>query len=258
MIALRRETNPEWLNFVCNHPKVRPTVGGPDEPIDLGPLLSDLRNVALRGENGAVIFNLLQPGLYEMHLQVLPRGRGAWTLDLIYSGLHLMFCGSDMVEVVTRVPDGHIAARAAVRATARILPITREMHRANSWTQGDEVRGSTVYSLRIQDWMRTAPALIDAGHVFHKLTEEAYARAGRDLVEAPGHREDEDHARYAGAAYEMVRMGQPFKAAVLYNRWAAMAGFPPILVKTLDPLDIDMGDCEIRVTGDTFDLLPTH
>lgn len=66
-------------NLAANHPDVRPFVG----PASLGELdfcdaVADDMNWFLMGEHGGFALTWSAPGVYEVHVFILPEGRGAW------------------------------------------------------------------------------------------------------------------------------------------------------------------------------------
>jgi hypothetical protein len=67
------------VNLAANHPDVRPYLG----PASLGELdfeesVAEEQNWFLMGEHGGFILAWCAPGVYEVHVMVLPEGRGKW------------------------------------------------------------------------------------------------------------------------------------------------------------------------------------
>lgn len=67
------------VNAAANHPYVRPTLG----PAELGELdfeeaVADHNNIFLMGEYGGFALAWSAPGVYEVHVTILPEGRGKW------------------------------------------------------------------------------------------------------------------------------------------------------------------------------------
>ena len=76
-IGLQRHFDAARLNEIANHPDVRPTCGGDGKSeIDLRPFLADRNNHALLWEHGYFLFFWSAPHTYEVHMAVLPEGRG--------------------------------------------------------------------------------------------------------------------------------------------------------------------------------------
>lgn len=234
---LKRELDATRINQVVNHPEVYKWVHGAHEgPLDISPLVYDRRNVLLMGEHGGVLYTQHQPGLYEGHSQVLPEGRGDWALDMARESIAYMFGHTDAIELFTRVPKGNLGARALTRAIHGSFQFRRE----GGWVIDGQPVFTDLYSLTVQDWTKTAEGLTEKGEWFHNRIDEEFAARG---VKAPDHVDSNTvHNRYVGAAVEMIMGGQPHKAAVLYNRWAAMAGYSGIQIVTEKPLVLDVGD----------------
>lgn len=234
------------LNRIANHPDVAPWIRGVYVgDMDFTEAVQDPRNITLMGEHGGVMFAGLQPGLYEAHTQVVPEGRGQWTLDTVNECLKWMFTKTDAVEILTRVPKGNLGARALVK----LIHGTLEFRNPKGWVVDHQEVWADIYSLTIQNWMKTAPGLEAKGHWFHERLEEEYKNLGASI---PQHEDDDTHDRYVGAAVEMMLAGNAGKAMVFYNRWAVMAGYAPIEIINSDPLVVNIRDAIIRVKHDDF------
>ena len=244
---IERVFSAEKLNEIVNDPSVYQWVCGSLEGqyLDLSPAVADRRNVALMGEHGGVIFARHQMGYYEAHTQVLPSGRGAWTLAMVNDALRWMFTTTDAVEIVTRVPKGNYAARALTKAIHGVYEFTSHQ----GWVKGGQVISADIFALRIQDWIRTAPHLAERGAWFHERLEQEYHALG---VSDQLHPDDESHDRNVGAAVEMFLNGQPHKAVVFYNRWAVMSGYAPIEIVTENPLTVDIRDAVLCIRNNNF------
>jgi hypothetical protein len=145
---------------------------------------------------------------------------------------HKMFLQTDAYEIMTRVPAGHIAAKAAAVSAGMRYDFTREKECRFRNTLVDV----DIYSFRIQDWLPNAPVSVsDAGRAFHDRLHEEAERLG---VKDPAHADDDNHDLYVGAAVEMVRHGQPIKAVLTYNRWAIASRHEPITLVSLDPVTV--------------------
>jgi hypothetical protein len=75
------------------------------------------------------------------------------------------------------------------------------------------------------------------GRAFHTKLDRARPE-GSTLTDHPP---DETHDRAAGAACLMILEGAAAKGVGFYNRWAALAGYPPIALRSLTPVVIDIG-----------------
>lgn len=76
---LQRCADAEVVNLAANHPDVRPFLG----PASLGELdfeeaVEEEKNWFLMGEHGGFALAWSAPGVYEVHVFILPEGRGKW------------------------------------------------------------------------------------------------------------------------------------------------------------------------------------
>jgi hypothetical protein len=249
---IERVFDGERINRIVNDPSVYPWVRGVCEgPLDLGPLLSDKRHVCLLGELGGCLFIQQSPGIFEVHTQFLPEGRGEKAIQTVREALHWMFTRTDAVEIWTRCPKGNLGAR----VLARVIGGREEMTVARGWVQDGKVIPATIFSLTVQEWMKTAPGLIEIGQWYHAKLEEEYRLAG---YSEPQHEDDENHDRYVGAAVEMIRGGQPHKGEIFYNRFALMAGYEPLKIVNTDPVTIDIRDATLEMHGKNFFVSELH
>lgn len=246
---IERQYNAKFLNTLANDPSIAPWIRGTlTGQMDFTTVVEDSKNYALLGEHGGVIFAQLQGGLYEAHTLVLPAGRGKWALDTVNECLKWMFTRTDAVEIMTRVPKGNLGARALVKSIHGAL----EFRNSKGWVFDHQYVYADIYSLTIQRWMKTAPGLDQQGKWFHDRLEQEYRRVGK-MEETHG--DDETHDKYVGLAVEMITHGQPEKAMVFYNRWAAMAGYAPIRMVNRNPLVLDIRDAIIQVENNDIRVL---
>lgn len=67
------------INAVGNHPDVRPYVGHAElGELDFADAVADEKNWFLMGEHGGYILAWSAPDVYEVHVMILPDGRGKW------------------------------------------------------------------------------------------------------------------------------------------------------------------------------------
>jgi hypothetical protein len=214
---IERATTAAGINAVLNHPDVRPWVANAaDGAIDMTPVVADARNFVLMGDHGGCVFLFVQPGLYEVHTQVLPAARGAWTRSMTEASVRYMFTKTDAYEVVTRIPKGHVAAKAA----AEVQGMRYEFTRQAGVVFRDRRVDVHIYSFRLQDWVPRGCGLLETGQWLHRRMEQ---EAQRLAIDTPTHDDDENHNRYVGAAVEMMFGGQVGKAIAFYNRWVTLA-----------------------------------
>lgn len=244
-MPITREYSAERINYVLNHPDVRPWVADESEGIlDISRQVENKRNVLLMGEYGGCFFAKLTTTMYEVHTQVLPEGRGAWLKDFLRAVRHYIFTRTDAVEVVTRVPLGHLGAKHA----AKYVGMKHEFTRPDGCKFKGEILPVEIYSERIQDWASEAPYLVEKGQWLHDRMHEAGEIAG--ITEVP-HDDDENHNRYVGATLEMVYGGQCEKAVAFYNRWALMSRHATIELLSASPpvIKFDVGIMRLTETG---------
>lgn len=246
-LSVRREFSAERINAVANHPDVRPWIGG-DGVLDLTPLVADLRNVLLTNDAGGVLFQLLEPGLYEAHTLFLPEGRGRTAVEAVQDALRWMFTRTDAVEIGTKVPDGNKGALGLVRA----IHGEKRFHRDAAILIGGEAIGVGYYALPIMAWAGKAPGVAESGHWFHEKLEAAKAATEGAL---PPHADDDAHDQYVGATVEMIAAGQVAKGVSFYNRWAKVSGYGQVAVIAQNPLVIDIGDALLAVRDADFNVL---
>lgn len=74
---LWRSFDAERVNFIVNHPTVRPWCGGdPEVPLDMSGAVTNLKNYTLLGKHGGFLFVWTAPATYEVHVFIMPLGRG--------------------------------------------------------------------------------------------------------------------------------------------------------------------------------------
>lgn len=245
VVGIRREVTAHNINKVINHPSVYPWVRGAfDGELDLTCVLEDTSNILLMGEHGGVLFMQHQHGFYEAHTQVLPEGRGAWTVEMVRAALHWMFTKTDAFEIVSRVPRGNLGARALVRAIHGEFEFTNPV----GWKKDGKTIPADIFSLNIQDWTRKAPGLEERGSWFHRKLGNEYLRLGHKRPPEMGVLAH----RYLGMAAEMLFGGQGQKAVLLFNRWARMSDHGVVELYSERPIAINMQDAIIVVRDGDF------
>lgn len=242
-----REFSAERINRVVSHPDVRPWVGGVGT-LDLTPLVTDFRNVLLMGQGGGVLFQWLEPGLYEAHTQFLPDHRGTEAVQNVKDALRWLFTRTDAVEIVTKVPEPNKAALGLVRA----IRGQKLFERADAWPTENGAVAVSFYGLSLMGWAASAPDIGASGHWFHEKLEAAKAATAGAL---PPHDDDAAHDQYVGATVEMIAAGQVAKGLTFYSRWAKFAGYGPVAQIAANPIVIDIGDALLAVRGADFDVL---
>lgn len=237
-MEIQRVFDAKQINTVLNHPSVRPDIAEiPTGPIDVSKGVADTKNVLLMGEYGGCFCVHVMPGIYEVHTQSLPEGRGKWVAEFVRAASDWMFTRTDAFEIATRIPVKHRAAR----MLARYAGMKYEMTRPNECRWRGELQGCDIYSFRIQDWAANASAFDRSGEEFHDFLHVEASRLG--LKDAP-HGDDPNHNRYVGICLAMVEAGQIAKAMALYNRWALLVRHPLIHLVSTSPLTVrfDIGN----------------
>lgn len=234
------------LNAVANHPDVRPWLGG-DGPIDLTGLLANPANLAGVTEHGGFVAVAQGFGRYEVHSLFLPSRRAGETVQAMRAAVDYIFSASDAMELVTKVPDANRAA-AGLAQLAGFLPL---FTMPIPWTGGQQVP-VTCLSLSVDRWALRSAVTLQLGGWFHAAQAAAKAQAQSTLGT---HDDDDTHDRMAGAAILMVRAGQPRKATDVYNRWATLAGYVPVVLLREHPIVMDLDGIVVEARGSEMEVL---
>jgi hypothetical protein len=171
-MLIRRDTTGDICNAIINHAAVRPgMISANDDVLDVRPLAHDPRGVLLIGEPafGCFLCYRVLDGVYEVHAGVLPGGRGPWCLEFGLSSVRHMFTSTDAIEILTRIPQGHIGTVALAKRTG----FRERWSRPHCRFRGQDVP-YTVWSVVMQDWMPTEDAEREA-------VLEEMRRSGQEL-----------------------------------------------------------------------------
>lgn len=88
---IERTFDAERINYLINHPEIRPFVGGDISiPVDLTAVVQDDKNFMLTGEYGGFCYTWSAPETYEVHTFILPEGRGRKAYKLARASLEYM------------------------------------------------------------------------------------------------------------------------------------------------------------------------
>lgn len=251
MLPFRRDLRADRINRVVNDPSVFPEVAPPGaESIDMTLAVKNLANVFLMTDEGGIVADWKEPGIYEIHTQFTERYRGTSAIRTVREMLSWLFIHTDAMELFTKIPRSNERALGLVRAINGKFEFSREA--AHTLHSGDIV-GVDYYSLGYRDWLYSPWAssfLVTRGAWFHeKLEEMKRAR----LVMEPQHPEDPAHDINVGATVEMILAGQVDKGLTLYNRWARFAGYAEVRLLSRQPLLIDIANCVLHVDRETRD-----
>lgn len=216
------------VNRILNHPAVRPFVADEtDGVLDISERVSNQNNVTLIGEYGAFVCIKYDIGIYEVHTAILPDGRGRWAMDFARDGALYMFTATDCVEILTRVPMGHVAAKALTEAMGfRPLFTTPPECRFRG-----ELVPCHIYTLSLQEWFARAHGMAEAGASFHRWLNE-------QVGEGVPHGDDPAHNRIVGVTLAMITGGQVLKGLAFYNRAAFVTRHQPIALLNGNPIQI--------------------
>lgn len=247
---IRRSFDAAEINPILNDPSVFDAIKLPGmaPEIDVAPIISNPNNVLLMAEGGGIMFIQIEPGIYEVHTSFLEKYRGSNAIKASLEAYRWMFTHTDCMILQTKVP----AFNRGADKFCRIVGATKDFERKSIWLTDKGPVDMSYWTLRYEDWLRKTPALMASGKVFHARLEDEFARHGADDENHP----DEDcHDLHVGVCVEMIYAGQPEKAIVLYNRWAAFAGYGLISLIAKAPMLIDIGSAILQVTNDSFKVI---
>lgn len=245
---IQRAFDAAHLNAILNHPRVRPDVADISEgDLDLSDRVANTVNVCLVGQYGAFFCYKYYDGCYEVHTAVLPEGRGQWARDFAEAGARYMFTVTDCTEIMTRVPQGHVAAKALTEAMGFRHQFTTP---AVCRFRGQMVPAH-IYSLTLQEWSVRADGMEEAGAEFHEWLN-------RQIADGKAHDPDPAHNRIVGIALQMALAGMLRKAVVWYNRCAFAGRHAPIALISENPPQIRFDAGVLTLTNDGLKLERTH
>lgn len=109
--SLYRTFDAERLNALANHPAIRPTCGGDGKSqLDFTAFVADRKNHAILWDKGAFLFCWSAPHTYEVHIMVLPEGRGRAAYRKAAQGIAYML-RHGMERLWARIDRNHPALR---------------------------------------------------------------------------------------------------------------------------------------------------
>jgi hypothetical protein len=221
-------TDAARVNAVLNHPDVRPWIADLGEgEIDTAPLLDKSGTLCLMGEHGLFFLFKYDIGIWEVHTAIRPSGRGAWAREFAERGARHMFCTTDCVELLTRVPEGHIAAKALTET----MGFRWQFDTLAECKFRGQLVPAHIYSLTYQEWGVRAHGVEEDGARFH-------AWLNRQVAGGHPHPEDPGHNRIVGIAWAMIESGQVRKGVVFYNKCALAARHRTIALLSENPVQI--------------------
>ena len=208
--------------------------------LDLSARIDDA--IVLQGEHGAFIVFRYGVGTYECHSLFLPDGRGEWGHEFALAGLEWIFCRTDCIDLLTRVPQGHIGAK----TLARMVGFEHEFVTPPECLFRGQRVPCSIRNLTLQRWAVRSTYMAERGAKFHDWMNGSLA--------GEPHAPDPDHNRVVGITLAMFEGGQAGKATAFYNRWATAARHEGITLLSREPpqISFDAGvltlvDGEIRL-----------
>lgn len=235
---LTRTIDAQQINAILNHPSVRPDVAEPkDGVLDLTAVAANPANIFLAGDHGGFVIFKYDAGIYEVHTAILPQGRGEWAKQASAECVNFMFTHTDCVDLITRVPQGHIAAKALTEMNG----FRHEFTTPPDTMFRERLVPCHIYCLTIHEWAKRVEGMEELGAQFH---EWLTAQVG----EGTPHEPDPAHNRIVGVALAMAQSGQVAKGVVWYNRCSLAARHPTIALVGLDPPQIKFDAGILTVT----------
>ena len=145
---MRVAETPDFLQSVIDHPKVRPWIGQDSEQgnVQLSQIFGE--GIGLEFETGGFFFHSLGDGVYEVHTLFLPGTTTA--LESCLAAAHFMFCGTDCMRIVTKVPEDNVPAWKLTEKMGFRKDYTRE----KAYTRGGVLHDVRHYSLGMEAWGR--------------------------------------------------------------------------------------------------------
>lgn len=155
-------------------------------------------------------------GIYEVHTMLLPKFRGKFAIIAGRLVMEWMFTRTNALTLTSFAradcPEAEVFATLSGFKKDGVRPWRKSI--------GGAPMETTYLSLTIREWIRQSwPWFSPRGEHFHL---QLFAQLG-----GPLHAEDSNHDGIVGMALSMLVGGQPAKAEIFYNEWAACAGYMP-------------------------------
>ncbi len=216
----------DHINAIMNADGVREFMKLSDDEGDVTGAMG--RVSFLANEHGFFAIDPKAANCYEFHSAILPASRGRDGYKLARSACEFMFLNTDAVELHTFTPNDNPTATPPKSFGFR------------EWFKNKE---GTFYRAHIMDWAKNAPNLESWGEWFHQSLEAAKEAHGATI---DAHDDDRVNNRYAGLACALIAAGNEHKGIWAYNHWATTAGYHPVELISVDPIEINTGDAVIR------------
>lgn len=234
---IERTFDAAHINRICNHPDVRPWLGGGDGALDVSAIVANPENYSLFGPEGGFILHAGPGASFEVHSQFTPEGRRS-SFRSMMDGMDFMFTRTQALQITTFLPDNNPAALGLSRVGGFRPWFRRQNHVCGKGMQA---------RIDIDDWIARTAELETDGRRFH----EALEKAGKHT----NHADDPIHERYVGATFRMIARGQARKGEAIYNRWAANAGYVPIRLLSESPPIVDAITAKVTLVGDEIEVM---
>lgn len=216
---IARSFTAEFMAGVITHPSVIKGAKG-WESIDIKPIVDNLDNYLLVNEWGGFIVIKRTAFTYECHTQFLPEGRGKGVREAVAEAFDYMFVNTDCEKIITKAYKDNPAS----------IKLSREFFKEEG-----ETKDYYYYSCSYTDWIRNDKNL-SSGKIFHDIVEET-----------TNHEDDEVHDYCVGFCLRMAKAGNVEKAQKLYNEWAVMSGYEPIVILRYKPLLAQIGLVRLEI-----------
>lgn len=163
-----RDTEGDVINQIVNQTDQGQTDYG---PVDLRPLVKFDDVYALFGDPpfGTHICLRVIDGVFEFHSAVASEGRGEWTIEFTEGAIEYMFTQTSCIELITRIPQGNVAAAA----------LARRFGFSPRWAGSemkfkDKIVPYAVWSLTMFEWL-------PSGHAVFEIILNQMREAGQEL-----------------------------------------------------------------------------
>jgi hypothetical protein len=211
---LKISTCPAYFEAIANHPKVFAAIAmRGQQRVEFGAAWPSL--LGLEFEGGGWLLQQHMVGYYEVHTLFLPKTRNV--REKAKEAMRHVFCATDALELVTRIP----ADLPHALALAKAMGFTERFTRKAAWPREDGDVDVTYLGLTVDEWARNSDEMRTLGEQVH---------AQIDAVDPVQHADDPIHDAYVGLGAACGMAGQPEKGAWLYNRWAVFAGYQPVVM----------------------------
>jgi hypothetical protein len=249
-IEIQASRDVEFMDSVINDPSVYDGISDDASPpigsLSVRGLTKSRDNVFLvptrNGKRiGFFAFIRKAPGLFEVHTNILPGFRGGVAVKAATAAMDWIFKHTD-VDVLASYAWSNSPH---VHAFASIVGFRDDGLRPHAKpVKGEQVLVQHM-SICCHEWARGACARhAHIGEIFH---QRLFSGQGFD-----NHGKDVNHDGMVGLCLSMVTAGQPIKASIIYNRWAAVNGYAPAayLGRTGDNYGLDIDNAVIDVDPD--------